>query len=115
MALTGVSRLVNTLTALYVAAGLAIAVSLLLLVTGLQNPDGFDYGPAWFVYLSVAFIFYAALAIGASRISRTPAKRRWLVACTVGSGMIAVFGGGVLSLLVFAPSTVILLWLAARG
>ena len=113
--MSGVSRFVNTLAALYVAAGLGIAVSLLLLVTALQNPDGFDYGPAWFVYLSIALILYAALGIGASRISRTPAKRRWLVACAVVSAMIAIGGGGIGSLIVFGPSTAILLWLAIRG
>jgi hypothetical protein len=113
--MTGLGRFLSVTSALHLAAGLGITISVLLLITALQNPDGFDYGPAWFVFLSLALTFYAALGIGALRLSRTVARRRWLVACTVASGMIAIGGGGIGSLIVFGPSTAILLWLAIRG
>jgi hypothetical protein len=113
--MTGLSRFLSVTSALYVAAGLGFTISLLLLITALQNPGGFDYGPDWFVYLSVALTFYAALGIGASRLSRFRTRRRWLVACTAVSAVIAVLGGGISSLIVFGPSTAILLWLAIRG
>jgi hypothetical protein len=113
--MTGLSRFLSVTSALYVAAGLGFTISLLLLISVLQNPDGFDYSPALFPYLSVALIFYAGLGIGASRLSRFRTRRRWLVACTVVSGAIAIGGGGIGSLIVFGPSTAILLWLAIRG
>jgi hypothetical protein len=115
MASRGAGRFVNTLAGLYVAAAIGVAVSLLLLVTALVNPNGFDYRPAWFVYLSIALAFNGALAIVSSRISRSPSRRRWFVACAAASAVIAIGGGGIGSLILFGPSTAILVWLAITG
>ncbi len=97
--MTGLSRFFSVTSALYLAAGLGFAISLLTLISVLQNPDDFDYSPALYPYLSLALTFYAALGIGASRLSRFRTRRRWLVACTVASAMIAIGGGGIGSLI----------------
>jgi hypothetical protein len=97
------------------AAAVGIALCILFFITAAADPNGFDYGPVWFGYLSLALVFYSALAAAASRLSRASHRRRWLTVCAVASGLVAVLGGGIGSLIVFGPSTAVLAYLAIKG
>jgi hypothetical protein len=97
------------------AAAVGMVLCILFFITAATDPNGFDYGPVWFGYLSLALGFYSTLAAAASRLSRASHRRRWLIVCAVASGLVAVLGGGIGSLIVFGPSTGILGYLAIRG
>lgn len=109
------SQYLGTRLALYLAAGLGVVPSTLLLLFVLLNPRGFDYGESAYVALALVLVFYAGLALFAERLSHTRQRRWWLGLSAFISLTIAVMTGGPVGLVIFGLPTAILVWQAIRG
>lgn len=109
------SQYVGTRLALYLAAGLGAVPSTLLILFVLLNPRGLDYADSIYVALALGLVFYAGLALFATRLSHALRRRWWLGLSAFISLTIAVMTGGPVGLVIFGLPTALLVWLAIRG
>ncbi len=109
------SQYLGTRLALYLAGGLGVVASTLLLLFVLLNPRGFDYGESAYVALALGLLFYAGLTLFAERLSHARKRRRWLGLLAFISFAMAVLGGGLGGFIFFGPPTAVLVWLGVRG
>ena len=99
---------------LYAAAACGVVVSALLLLSVARHLDE-PGAPARVLCLSVALVFYAAMAVLVGSLCRSQARRAWMAACAFTSLAVAALGAGPGGVLACALPTAILMWLAVRG
>jgi hypothetical protein len=99
---------------LYAAAACGVVATALLLASTARDL-GESGAVGRVICLSVALVFYAAMAVLAGSLCRSQARRAWMAACAFTSLAVAALGAGPGGVVAYSLPTAILMWLAVRG